>query len=115
MPIIKLGGPAILARLEDALLAFDPPASVNWTKAYLDLGHPRADLVGTLALAACKIGNDPHNQEIAHCLLEDHGHSTSPMRDRLLLAAAQHTAGHRKYGDPLTAYRRYADAFGLAA
>ncbi len=111
----KLAGPAILARLEDALLAFDPPDSVNWTKAYLDLGHPRADLAGTLALAACKIGNDPHNQEIAHCLLEDHGRTTSPMRDRLLLAAAQHTAGHRKYGDPLTAYRRYADAFGLAA
>ena len=111
----KMAGAAILARLEDALLAFDPGASVNWTKAYLDLGHPRPALTETLALAAAKIGNDPHNQELAQCLLEDHGRSTSPMCDRLLLAAAQHTAGHRKFGDPLTAYRRYADAFGLAA
>jgi hypothetical protein len=34
-------------------------------------------------------------------------------RDRLLLARAKHTARHRKYGDPLEAYRRYADAFGI--
>ena len=96
------------------LLAFDPPASVNWTQAYLDLGHDRAPLVQALALTACKIGNDPHNQEIAHCLIEDYGRSSSPMRERLLLACAQHTAGHRKYGDPLASYRRYADAFGIA-
>jgi hypothetical protein len=33
----------------------------------------------------------------------------------LLLACAHHTAGHRKYGDPLESYRRYADAFGIDA
>ena len=110
----KLTGAQILARLEDALLAFDPPASVNWTQAYLDQGHDRAALVQALALTACKIGNDPHNQEIAHCLIEDYGRSSSPMRERLLLACAQHTAGHRKYGDPLACYQRYADAFGIA-
>jgi hypothetical protein len=32
-----------------------------------------------------------------------------------LLASAQHTAGHRKYGDPLEAYRRFADAMGVDA
>ena len=47
------------------------------------------------------------------CLLEDYSHSTSPMRDTLLLACAHHTAGHRKYGDSLDAYRRFASAMGI--
>ena len=53
-----------------------------------------------IALAACKLGNDPHNQEIAQCMLMDFGTNRQPDRDRLLLAAAYHTAMHRKYGDP---------------
>ncbi len=110
----KMSSEQILARIEDALLAFDPQESVNWTQAYLDDGHDRSVLVQTLAATACKIGNDPHNQEIAQCLLEDYGRSTSPKRERLLLTSAHHTAGHRKYGDPLTAYRRYAEAFEIA-
>jgi len=32
-----------------------------------------------------------------------------------LLACAKHTAGHRKYGDCLEAYRRFAEAFGVIA
>ncbi len=35
--------------------------------------------------------------------------------DRLLLACAQHTAVHRKYGDPLDASRRFGKAMGIAA
>ena len=38
-----------------------------------------------------------------------------PDRDRLLLAAAQHTARHRKYGDPLDCSRRFGKALGIAA
>ena len=49
------------------------------------------------------MGNDPHNQEIALCLLEDFGKNRNPLKDRLLLAAAHHTAKHRKYGDALDA------------
>jgi hypothetical protein len=64
-------------------------------------------------MAACKFGNDPHNQELGLSLIEDYRKSTAADRDRLLLACAQHTAGHRKYGDPLEAYRRYAAAFGI--
>jgi hypothetical protein len=63
---------------------------------------------------ATRIGNDPHNQEIAQCMLEDYGKSTSPDRDRLILAAAQHTAVHRKYGDRFEASRRFGEAFNLA-
>ena len=54
-----------------------------------------------IALAATKLGNDPHNQEIAQCMLMDFGTNRHPDRDKLLLAAAYHTAMHRKYGDPL--------------
>jgi hypothetical protein len=70
--------------------------------------------VRTLAIGAAKAGNDPHNQELGTCLLDDYEHSTAAERDRLLLASAKHTAGHRKYGSHLDAWRRYADAFGLA-
>ena len=35
-------------------------------------------------------------------------------RDKLLLAAAYHTAMHRKYGDPLEPARRYGEAMGVA-
>ena len=64
---------------------------------------------------AAKTGNDPHNQELGICLLEDYMHSTASDRDRLLLACAKHTAGHRKYGDHLEAYRRFSEAFAVGA
>ena len=76
----------------------------------LELPDHRGDNVRLSALAAVKEGNDPHNQEIGLCLLEDYGHSTAPDRDTLLLACAHHTAGHQKFGDPLEAYRRFTDA-----
>jgi len=69
--------------------------------------------VQTLATAACKIGNDPHNQELGLCLLEDYLRTHAAGRDRLLLASAKHTAGHRKYGDHLESYRRFAEALDL--
>jgi len=71
--------------------------------------------VRALALACTRLGNDPHNQEIALCLLEDYGKNRNPDRGRLLLAAAQHTARHRKYGDPLDCSRRFGQALGIAA
>ena len=104
----------MLHRLDEALLALRAGEAVNWTAAYLKAGHDRRALVEELATAAAKMGNDPHNQELGVCLLEDYAHSTAEDRDRLLLASAKHTAGHRKYGDPLEAYRRFAEAFDLA-
>ena len=110
-----LSGDQLLVRLDEALMGLRPPESVAWTQAYLDGGYGRSPLVRTLATAAVKHGNDPHNQEIGLCLLEDYGHSTSSRRDTLLLASAYHTAGHRKYGDSLESYRRFAEAFGIDA
>jgi hypothetical protein len=103
----------LLARLDAALLALRADEAVDLTAAYLKSGVDRGPLVQALAEAAAKIGNDPHNQELGLCLLEDYGHSAAAGRDRLLLACAQHTAGHKKYGDPLECYRRFAEAFDL--
>src|SRR2546421_2559881 len=109
----KLGAGQLLARLEEALLALRPEESVGLTATYLKSGADRAVLIETLATAVCKLGNDPHNQELGICLLEDYRKTRAADRDRLLLACAQHTAGHRKYGDHLESYRRFAEAFGL--
>jgi hypothetical protein len=103
----------LLRRLDDAQMALKPPESVAWVRAYLEAGYDRAPLVETLALNAVKEGNDPHNQEIGLCLLEDYGHSTAQERETLLLACAHHTAGHQKFGDPLEAYKRFVEAMGV--
>ncbi len=110
----RMPGEAILDRIEAAIVGLDGPQSVAWTKAYLDSGADRSRLIRRLALVAASIGNDPHNQEIAQCLLEDYARNAAPGRDRLLLACAQHTARHRKYGDFSEARRRFDDALGLA-
>jgi len=102
------------AAVEAATVALDGPKAAGWTQAYLDAGHDRGPLVRALALACSRLGNDPHNQEIALCLLEDYGRNKNPDRERLLLAAAHHTARHRKYGDPLECGHRYGKALGVA-
>ena len=104
----------LLERLDQALMALDPHGAITFTSAYLAGGFDHAALVGVLADGSAKIGNDPHNQELGLCTLEDWAHSTHPGRDRLLLASAKHTAGHRKYGDPIESYRRYAEAFNVS-
>ena len=105
----------VLERLDDSLMTLRADEAVNWTAAYLRAGFDREPLIEELASASAKLGNDPHNQELGACLLEDYLHSTAGDRERLLLACAKHTAGHRKYGDPLEAYRRFAEAFGVPA
>jgi hypothetical protein len=110
----KLGAEEIAARVEKACIALDASKAVGWTEAYLASGHDSAPLVRALATACSRLGNDPHNQEIALCMIEDFGKSRSPERGRLLLAAAQHTARHRKYGDPLDCSRRFGRALGIA-
>jgi hypothetical protein len=110
----RMAGHQIIERLEAAIAALDPPEAVAWTKAYLDSGEDRSRLVQRLAFMAARLGNDPHNQEIPQCLLEDYGKNQSRDRDRLLLASAHISAGHRKYGDFLEAGRRFGNAMGLA-
>jgi hypothetical protein len=110
----RMSGSQIIERLEAALAALDPPASVAWTRAYLDSGEDRSILVQRLALMAARFGNDPHNQEIPQCLLEDYAKNQWRDRERLLLACAHISAAHRKYGDTFEASRRFGAAMGLA-
>ena len=111
----RLSRDELLRRLEAAMEALEPDEAASWVQAYLDGGYDRSPLLSTLAMGAAKQGNDPHNQELGFCFLEDYQRTSSPDRNRLLLACAKHTAGHRKYGDSLEAYRRFTDAFDLPA
>jgi hypothetical protein len=97
-----------------ACIALDAPKAVGAVQAWLAAGRDTAPLVQDIALACTRLGNDPHNQEIALCLLEDYGKNRNPERGRLLMAAAHHTARHRKYGDPLDCGRRFGAALGVA-
>jgi len=103
----------LLAQLDRAMTSLEPDEAACWVQAYLDAGHERRPLIATLALGAAKQGNDPHNQEIGLCMIEDYARTSSPDRDRLLLACAKHTAGHTKYGDSLESYNRFAREFDL--
>ena len=103
----------LLTRLDAAMAALEPDEAASWVQAYLDAGFELRPLIAALALGAAKQGNDPHNQEIGLCMIEDYGRTSSPDRDRLLLACAKHTAGHSKYGDSLESYGRFANAFDL--
>ena len=104
----------LLDRVEQAILNIDIQGSADWTQAYCENVSDKAPLVQRIALSACRHGNDPHNQEIAQCMLMDWGTNQQPNRDLLLLAAAWHTAGHRKYGDTQEPSRRFGRAFGFS-
>ena len=110
----RLAPREILARLDAATMLQQPEEAQGWLRAWLDTQADRAALVQVLAVASCKIGNDPHNQEIPQNMLEDFAKSRSPNRDRLLMACVQHCAGHRKYGDIQEAARRFAEGVGVA-
>ena len=72
-------------------------------------------LVQTLALGAAKASATTRTTRRSRiCLLEDYGQEPRPTATACCSPAAKHTAGHRKYGSHLDAWRRYADAFGLA-
>lgn len=110
----KLDQQEMADRVEAAICGLNGPDSVGWTQAYLGRFADTAPLVGALAVAATRLGNDPHNQEIAQCMLEDFSKNRSSHRGQLLLACAQQTSAHRKYGDPLEASRRFGEEFGIA-
>ncbi len=110
----RLTARQLLERVDAAVCSLNGQEGADWTQAYLDNVTDRAPLVQCIALTATKLGNDPHNQEIAQCMLMDYGVNRHPDRERLLLSAAYHTAMHRKYGDPLEPARRFGQAMGIA-
>ncbi len=68
----------LLRRIDAAICSLNGPESLSWVQAYCDTVADRTPLVRTLALAACKLGNDPHNQEIPQNMLEDFAKNRSP-------------------------------------
>ena len=61
----------------------------------------------TIALAACKFQDDPHNQKITHSTFEEYGQNTTHLRDRLLLATARLLAGWPKMPGERDCYARF--------
>jgi hypothetical protein len=103
----------LLQRLHEAVLARDNDASLGLVRAYVAANFNQGALIQLLATAAAEFGNDPHNQEICLCLLEDYVKSSAVDREKLLLGCVVNLTGYRKYGDPLEAYQRFAAAFDL--
>jgi hypothetical protein len=103
----------LLDELDPALVARDTDQSLALVMAHREAGYNPTGLVQLLATVSTRFGNDPHNQEIGLCLVEDFLQSTAARRDVLLLGCVKNITGYRKYGDPLEAYARYIEAFGL--
>ena len=110
----RLSASELLDRMDAAICSLNGPESAAWTQACLENVKDRSLLSQHIAVAAAKMGNDTHNQEIALCMLEDAAKNQSADGDRLMVAAAYNTAAHRKYGDQFEPSRRLGQALGIA-
>ena len=70
-------------------------------------GADRTAYMQTVALAACKFQDDPHNQKITHSTFEEYGHNSTHLRDNLLLATARLLAGWPKMPGERDCYARF--------
>ena len=98
---------ALLAELDEAILAFDVPRTTALAHAYLKSGADRTAYQTTIATAACKFQDDPHNQKITHSSFEEYAESSTHLRDRLLLVAARLLAGWPKMPGERECYARF--------
>jgi hypothetical protein len=98
---------SLLTALDEAIMALDAPRTTALARAYLDSGADRRAYMSTVALAACKFQDDPHNQKISHSALEEYAHNSTHLRDRLLLAAARLLAGWTKMPGERECYARF--------
>lgn len=98
---------ALLEELDQAILAFDISRTTAVANAYLESGADRRAYQATVAVAACKFQDDPHNQKITHSTFEEYGHNSTHRRDRLLLAAPRLLAGWPKMPGERECYARF--------
>jgi hypothetical protein len=63
--------------------------------------------MATMALAACRFQDDPHNQKICVSSFEEYAHNSTHLRDRLLLATARHLTGWLKMPGERDCYARF--------
>ena len=97
----------LLQELDEAILAYDIARSTAVADAYLRSGADRRAYQATVALAACKFQDDPHNQKITHSTFEEYAHNSTHLRDRLLLASVRLLAGWPKMPGERDCYGRF--------
>ena len=98
---------SLLHELDEAILAYDVPRTTAVASAYLASGADRTAYMQTVALAACKFQDDPHNQKITHSTFEEYGHNGTHLRDHLLLATVRLLAGWPKMPGERDCYARF--------
>jgi hypothetical protein len=98
---------ALLKDLDDAVMRLDIAGTTALANAYLQSGADRAAYQMTLAHAACRFQDDPHNQKITISTFEEYAHNTTHMKDRLLLATARQLAGWTKMPGERECYARF--------
>ena len=103
---------SLLVELDQAILAFDIARSTAVAHAYLATGADRRPFMATVALAACKFQDDPHNQKITHSAFQEYENNATHLRDRLLVAAVRQLAGWPKMPGERDCYARFVSDWG---
>jgi len=98
---------ALLRELDETIMALDFPRATAVANAYLQSGADRRAYQATVALAACRFQDDPHNQKITISTFEEYGHNSTHLRDRLLLATARLLAGWLKMPGERDCFARF--------
>ncbi|MGC2414824.1 MAG: hypothetical protein WA459_19270 [Stellaceae bacterium] len=98
---------ALLAALDEAIMALDFPRTTAAAGAYLQSGADRQAYMATVALAACRFQDDPHNQKICVSTFEEYAHNSTHLRDKLLLASPRLLAGWLKMPGERDCYARF--------
>ena len=98
---------ALLKDLDDAIMALDFARATALANAYLQSGADRKAYQSTVALAACRFQDDPHNQKITISTFEEYGHNSTHLKDRLLLATPRLLAGWVKMPGERDCFARF--------
>ena len=98
---------ALLGALDEAIMALDFPLTTAIAGAFLRSGADPKAYMATVALAACRFQDDPHNQKICVSAFEEYAHTSTHLRDRLLVAAARNVAGWVKMPGERDCYARF--------
>jgi hypothetical protein len=98
---------ALLRDLDEAIMALDFPRATALANGYLRSGADRRAYQATVALAACRFQDDPHNQKITISTFEEYAHNSTHLRDRLLLATARLLAGWVKMPGERDCFARF--------
>src|SRR5436853_4649756 len=98
---------ALLRELDEAIMALDAPRATAAANAYLQSGADRRAYMQTVALCACRFQDDPHNQKITISTIEQYGHNSTHLKDRLFLATPRLPAGWVKMPGERDCFARF--------